>query len=326
MTSELALAEAVRVLRDEADALHAAAGRLDAGDIRRAVDLLVSCAGKVLLTGAGTSGIIASKIAATLTSTGTPSLFLHPADALHGGLGVVQAEDVVVAVSNSGETGELLVILPYLRHRSVRLIAILGNLDSTLAREADVVIDAVVDRETGPLGLAPTCSSTLALALGDALAMALMAAKDFTPDAFALNHPSGRLGRRLTLKVEDVVPGGLAAPRVPEQASLLDAIGEIGAGGVGAVSVVDAAGKVCGLVTDGDVRRAIQNGVTDMTATPVGQVMTKSPVSVNRGTLAYDALQRMEDRPTQISVLPVVESGGEYVGILRVHDLVRAGI
>jgi arabinose-5-phosphate isomerase len=281
----------------------------------------------VLTTGAGTSGIIARKIAATLTSTGTPSLFLHPSDALHGGLGVVQSDDVVIAISNSGETGEILVTLPYLRHRDVALIALVGNTSSTLAHAADAVLDAGVKNEAGPLNLAPTSSTTVALAVGDALAMSVLATSPFTPEAFARNHPAGRLGRRLTLRVEDVMIGPLPRPCVDSTATLLDAIGEIGAGGVGAVLVVDADGVLRGIITDGDVRRALQAGVTDPATTMAVDVMTKRPISIEPGTLAYQALQEMEDRPSQISVIPIVDRAtGQCTGLVRVHDLVRAGI
>lgn len=320
------LTVATAVLHDGAAALTAAAHRMEASAVAAAVEIVRGCQGKVLTTGAGTSGVIARKISGTLTSTGTPSAFLHPSDALHGGLGVVQPEDVVIAISNSGETGELLVVLPYLRHRQVSMIAIVGNPSSTLARESDVFLDASVDRESGPLALAPTSSTTVALAVGDALAMAVLALKGFSSDAFALNHPSGRLGRRLTLRVEDVVVGGLANPAVGITASILDALTAMTSGGVGAVAVLDADGALVGLLTDGDVRRSLTEGSVDLDR-PVADLMTTNPTSVYVGTLAYDALQEMEDRPTQISVLPVVERAtGAYVGMLRVHDLVRAGI
>lgn len=327
MSEVPAHALAADVLTAEADCLRAAAERLDGGAYAAATEIVLRCAGKVHLIGAGTSGIIARKIAATLTSTGTPSLFLHPADALHGGLGVVQTGDVVIAVSNSGETGELLVILPYLRKRNVALISILGNLRSTLANESDAVLDAAVGAEAGPLGLAPTSSSTLALAVGDALAMAVLAAKGFSAENFALNHPSGRLGRRLTLRIEDVVPGGLPRPAVGPDVPLLAAIEKITEGGVGAVAVVDPRGSLVGIVTDGDVRRTLQSGLIDLGSARVSGVMTAGPVTIEQGTLAYDALQRMEDRPSQISVLPVVSPGTDrYEGLVRIHDLIRAGI
>lgn len=314
------------MLRAGAEALLAAVDRYDADAFDRAVALIRDCEGKVLTTGAGTSGIIARKIAVTLTSIGTPSMFLHPSDALHGGLGAVETGDVVLAVSNSGETGELLVILPYLRGRNVSLIGILGNLDSSLARAADVALDAVAGDEAGPLQLAPTTSSTLALAVGDALAMSVLAVSEFDHESFARNHPSGRLGRRLTLRVEDVFAHELPRPSVPGDASMMDAIEQIGAGGVGAVLVVDGE-RLIGIVTDGDVRRALRAGISDPVSTPVRDVMTSDPEWVALGTLAYDALQQMEDRESQISVLPVVDTGAERcVGIIRVHDLIRAGI
>lgn len=318
------LADAAEVLRVEARALLDAADRLDSNAFRRAVDLVIACPGKVLVTGAGTSGIVARKIAATLTSTGTPALFLHPSDALHGGLGAVAGGDVVVAVSNSGETGEILVLLPYLRNRQVSLIAIVGSRESALGRAADVFLDATVEREAGPFDLAPTASSTLALALGDALAMSVLHVKGFTPDDFALNHPSGRLGRRLTLRVADLMH---RRPGITEADSWLDVVGAISDGGLGGVAVVDGADHLLGIVTDGDVRRMLQRvpaeGLRDVAA---AIIMTPSPVSVDPGLLAYDALQRMEDRPSQISILPVVDPDGSYLGLIRVHDIVRAGI
>ena len=318
---------AKRVIEDEAAALLEASSRLDASQMAAAVAVVAACEGKVLLTGTGTSGIVAQKIAATLTSTGTPALFLHPADALHGGLGVVQRGDVVVAISNSGETGEILVILPYLRSRGVALVSIVGNLGSTLAEGSDVVLDGTVRGETGPLGLAPTCSSTLALALGDALAMAVLETKGFTPDAFALNHPSGRLGRRLTLKVEDVVIGDLPTPQVQVESTLLSAITAISEGGVGAVAVVEGE-ALAGLVTDGDIRRALleTSDAAQLLQSTVAQVMTPQPMTAQRGQLAYDVMQTMEDRPSQVSVVPLVDDAGRFVGIVRIHDLVRAGI
>lgn len=316
----------VDVLSAEARAIDAASSRPTVAGYLGAVRLIAACEGKVITTGSGISGIIARKVAATLTSTGTPSMFLHPSDALHGGLGAVETGDVALAISNSGETGELLAILPYLRHRNVSLISILGNLDSTLARASDVVLDAEVHKEVGPMQLAPTTSSTLALAVGDALAMAVLSTTDFTEAHFAINHPSGRLGRRLTLRVEDAVAGQLPRPVVGQNQTLMDAIEQIGAGGVGAVLVLDR-DRLIGIVTDGDVRRAFRSGAIDPIKTPVTDVMTASPVAVQTGTLAYDALQVMEDRDSQISVLPVVDHLDQRcVGIIRIHDLIRAGI
>ena len=324
---ERAGAGAAELLRIEAQALLEAADRLDPERYRRAVDLLSACTGKAILTGAGTSGIIARKLAATLTSTGTPAIFLHPSDALHGGLGAVTGEDVVIAISNSGETGEVLALLPYLRNRDVGLIAIVGNLDSNLARAADVALDATAEKEACPFNLAPTASTTLALAVGDALAVMVLEVKGLTPEAFAVNHPSGRLGRRLTLRVADLMHGADRTPGVDPDATWLDVVTAISQGGLGAVAVLRADGSLAGVVTDGDVRRMLQRVPTDgLREVVASTMMTADPVSVGPTLLAYDALQRMEDRPSQISVLAVVDDAGAYVGLIRVHDIIRAGV
>lgn len=314
------------LLQIEAQAIESALSRLNDEDLRRAAKLVLGCSGKVLVSGVGTSGIIARKIAATLTSTGTSAIFLHPSDALHGGLGVVTSGDVVILVSNGGETEELLAILPYLRHREVRLISIVGNLSAKLAKEADAVLDAHVDREGCPLDLAPTASSTLALAMGDALAVTLLRARSLTREGFALNHPSGRLGRRLTLRVRDVLVIDNELPAVAPGAALPEVVSTITRGGVGAAVVVDQSEQLVGIITDGDIRRAIQRfGDQSLQGVTATEVMHSNPITVDSGSLAYDALQEMEDRPKQISVVPVVEAG-RCVGILRLHDLVRAGI
>ena len=315
------------LLRQEARALLDAADRLDPVAFQRAVDVLAGCDGKVILTGAGTSGIIARKIVATLTSTGTPAAFLHPSDALHGGLGAVSSHDVVIAISNSGETGEVLALLPYLRNRQVPVISLVGNLGSTLADASEVALDATAEREVCPFNLAPTSSTTVALAIGDALAVTLLQVKGLTPEMFALNHPSGRLGRRLTLRVGDLMHAGERRPTVPRTASWLEVIGGIGDGGLGAVAVIGPDDELVGIVTDGDVRRALQRTAPeDLAAMTAETIMTASPVTVGPQVLAYDALQRMEDRPSQISVLPVTDDDGRCVGLVRVHDIVRAGV
>ena len=317
-------ADLIRVL---AQALLDAADRLDPTAFAGAVDLVSGTEGRVLLSGAGTSGMIARKIAATLTSTGTPALFLHPSDALHGGLGIVTGDDVAVLVSNSGETDELLVLLPYLEHRKVPVIAIVGNLRSTLAGRSAVVLDAFAAREACPLNLAPTSSTAVALALGDALAMAVMGVKRLTSEQFAFNHPSGRLGKRLTLKVADVMRPGGERPAVVATALWAEVVGTLTAAGLGAVTVEDGDGALLGIVTDGDVRRTVVSTAPEaLHALTAVDVMTEDPVSVLPGTLAYDALQLMENRPSQISVLPVVDQLGHCVGLIRLHDLVRSGI
>jgi arabinose-5-phosphate isomerase len=314
-----------RVLRREAQGLLEAAERIDYDEFTKAVDLVAGCRGKIVVTGAGTSGIVARKIAATLTSTGTPATFLHPSDALHGGLGFVSSEDVVVAISNSGETEEILAVLPYLRSRETPLISILGNLKSRLADASTAVLDGWVEHEACPLGLAPTASSTLALALGDALAVEALVRRGLTVDGFARNHPSGRLGRRLTLRVGDLMYGPCTQTVGPE-AGLLETLQAISESGIGAVAVCDGDGRLTGIVTDGDIRRALQRDAARITEGVAADLMTKQPVTTTADTLAYEALTAMEDRPSQISVLPVVNEEGRFVGMLRLHDVVRAGL
>ena len=315
------------VLAAEAHAITAAADRLDETAFAQATRMLASCTGKVVCLGAGTSGILARKVAATLTSTGTSAIFLHPSDALHGGLGAVGTGDVALALSNSGETDEILVLLPHLRRRGVPLVAMVGNCSSTLAHAASVVLDAGADREADRHDLVPTASSAVALAMGDALAVAVMEERGTTAEDFARNHPSGRLGRRLTLHVADLMHADAAELGVTPTTPWLSVVSAISKGGVGAVVVLDDAGRLLGIVTDGDVRRAIEridaNGLTSVTA---AHVMTAEPVAVSHTTLAYDALRLMEDRPSQISVLPVVDELGRCVGLVRVHDLIRAGL
>ena len=319
--------QVICLLRMESEAIAQTAQRLGPAEVERAVELLAACRGKVVMVGVGKSGNIAQKIAATLTSTGTVAVYLHPSDALHGGMGVVTTDDVVVILSNSGETSEIVELLPYLHHRRAPIIAIAGNLNSTLARRADVVLDATVTQEACPLNLAPTTSTTVALALGDALAMTLMQVKRLTPEDFALNHPGGRIGKRLTLRVGDLMHGGAENPTVATGASLLEVVQTISSGGLGAVNVLDDAGRLAGIITDGDVRRALQKAnLTDLDKLTGATVMTRNPVVVSPDELAYAALRVMEDRPSQISVLPVVEEGGRCVGLLRLHDIIRSGI
>jgi arabinose-5-phosphate isomerase len=326
--SESHFEQVAAILRVEADAVARTAARLAPADVERAVGLLAACRGKVVVLGVGKSGHIAQKVAATLTSTGTPAVFLHPSDALHGGMGIVKGEeDLALAFSNSGETPELLELLPYLQHRRAPVVAIVGNMGSTLARRADVALDASVEQEACPLNLAPTTSTTVALAVGDALAMALMGVKRLTPEDFALNHPGGSLGKRLTLKVSDLMHSGEGNPTVGASASLLEVVQAISSGGLGAVSVVDASGRLEGFVTDGDVRRTLQNtNLSDLSALKARDVMTRKPVVVPPDMLAHAALQLMENRPRQIAVLPVVEHDGRSVGLLRLHDIVRSGL
>jgi arabinose-5-phosphate isomerase len=315
------------LLRHEAAAINSTAERLQPEQVRLAVDLLVGCIGKVVLMGIGKSGFIARKIAATLTSTGTRAIFLHASDALHGDLGILDKSDVILLVSNSGETDEVIAMLPYLKHRTVPLISIIGNLTSTLASNSDVILDASVDKETCPFNLAPTASTTVALAIGDALALTVMEIKGLTPEDFALNHPAGRLGKRLSLKVSDLMNSGDRNPMVSPLTSWLEVVNSITRGGLGAVNVVSDGQILVGIVTDGDLRRAIQkSNPTELMNLNAESFMTPNPVTISADELAYSALQLMENRPSQISVLPVVDAGERCVGLLRLHDLVRSGL
>ena len=320
-------AEVQGFLRLESEAIAQTAMRLARDEIERVVQLLAACEGKIVILGVGKSGIIAQKIAATMTSTGTGALYLHPSDALHGGIGIINSDDVVMILSNSGETDEIIEMLPYLKRRQVPLIALVGNLNSTLARRADAVIDGSIDQEACPLNLAPTTSTTVALALGDALAMTVMQVKGLTSDDFAVNHPAGQLGKRLTLTVADLMHSGANNPTIALGAMWVDAVKGISAGGLGAVNVIDEAGRLAGIITDGDLRRAIQGSDPGSLATlRSDELMTRRPAVAVPELLAYDALRLMEDRPSQISVLPVVDGDGICVGLIRLHDIVRSGL
>ena len=291
-----------------------------------AVDMILACQGRVVMTGMGKSGIIAHKISATLASTGTPSFYLHPAEGFHGDLGMVTADDVVIAMSNSGETGEVLNILPSLRRIGAKLIAMVGNPDSTLAKNADVVLNVGVKKEACPLGLAPTSSTTAALAFGDALAMALMGKHQFTSKQFAMFHPGGSLGRKLLLTVGDIMHGGSENPVVRGSATVTEALFIITDKGLGAVSVVDENGIMIGLLTDGDIRRGLSQGVGFLQR-PVTELMTKEPKYITKEKLAAQALHIMEKhKPKPITVLPVIDEGRHVIGLLHMTDLVRQGV
>lgn len=321
------LAEIQQLLRIESEAIAQTATRLDQEQVERVVELLAQCKGKVVILGVGKSGIIGQKIAATMTSAGTAALYLHPSDALHGSLGIVQANDVVIVLSNSGETDEIVAMLPYLKNRSVPIVAIVGNLNSTLARRSDAVLDASVDQEACPLNLAPTTSTTVALAIGDALAMTVMKVKGLTSDDFAVNHPAGRLGKRLTLRVGDLMHRDSENPTIGIGASWMEVVRALSRFGLGAVCVVDGDGRLEGIITEGDLRRAIERTSHDSLAALTGDdFMTRKPVVATPELLAYDALRLMEDRPRQISVLPVVDGDQMCVGLIRVHDIVRSGL
>jgi len=316
--------QVVELLKLEAAAIERTAAVLDRESVENAIKLLLECESKIVVLGVGKSGIIANKIADTMTSTGSVAIYLHPTDALHGGLGVVTRGDCIIALSNSGETDEILAILPALKSREISIIAIVGNTNSTLARNADVVLDSSVDKEACPLNLAPTTSTTVALAIGDALAMTLMQAKNLTAEAFAANHPAGRLGKRLTLKVKNLMH---ESPNVAPDANWLEVVKTISKHALGAVNVVDEKGKLIGIVTDGDLRRTIEKTAPEhLSNLTASQMMTPNPITTNAELLAYDALNIMENRPSQINVLPVVNESGAAIGLLRLHDIVRSGL
>lgn len=316
--------QVIELLKLESAAIARTANILDKASVDRAIGILSDRGGKVVVLGVGKSGIIANKIADTMTSTGTVAVFLHPSDALHGGLGIISDGDVVIALSNSGETDEIVALLPALKSRNVSLIAIIGNLDSTLARQADVVLDASVDQEACPLNLAPTTSTTVALAIGDALAMTLMQIKGLTPEEFATNHPAGRLGKRLTLKVSDLMH---KSPNIDGNAGWLEVVKEISKYALGAVNVTDESGHLRGIITDGDLRRTFEKTAPEsFNGLKAEAMMTVNPVVANAEMLAYDALQLMENRTSQISVLPVTDEKGLCVGLIRLHDIVRSGL
>jgi arabinose-5-phosphate isomerase len=317
-----ALDLARRVLGIEADAVRALIGRLDERFLG-AVSLIQECRGRVIVSGIGKSGHIARKIASTLSSTGTPAYFVHPAEASHGDLGMIQRDDVFIGISYSGESDELLQILPLVRRQGARLIAIAGNAQSSLAREADIFLDAGVAQEACPLNLAPTASTTAALALGDALAVTLLQARGFSAEDFARSHPGGSLGRKLLARVSDVMRKGAEMPAVGERATLKEAILEMSRGRIGMTAVLDASGKVCGIVTDGDLRRALER-ISDIGAVHVADVMSARPRSIRPEALAAEAVQVMETH--KISQLLVVDTAGNLVGALNMHDLFRAKV
>ena len=317
--------DAQKVLQMEAEAILDLIPRID-DHFDAAVEMILPCQGRVVMTGMGKSGIIAHKISATLASTGTPSFYLHPAEGIHGDLGMVTADDVVIAMSNSGETGEVLNILPSLRRIGAKLIAMVGNAESTLAKNSDVVLDVGVKKEACPLGLAPTSSTTAALAFGDALAMALMGKHHFTSKQFAVFHPGGSLGRKLLLTVGDIMHSGSENPVVKGTATVTEALFIITDKGLGAVSVVDDNNIMIGLLTDGDIRRGLSKGV-DFLKRPVTELMTKSPKFITKEKLAAQALHIMESHtPKPITVLPVLDEERHVIGLLHMTDLVRQGV
>ncbi|MTW20233.1 KpsF/GutQ family sugar-phosphate isomerase [Allochromatium palmeri] len=310
------------VIETEANAVAALAARMDETFVA-ACRYMLACDGRIVVLGMGKSGHIGGKIAATLASTGSPAFFVHPGEASHGDLGMITPRDVVLAISNSGETDELLTILPLIKRLGVPLIAMTGRRGSTLAREADVDLDISVAMEACPLGLAPTSSTTAALAMGDALAIALLESRGFTAEDFARSHPAGSLGRRLLLHVDDVMHQGVRLPWVALGTSLLDTLEEISRKGLGMSAVVNPDGTLAGVFTDGDLRRTLDRGI-DVHQTLVDTVMTRQCATIESGALAVEAVRLMESRA--INGLLVVDAKRRLIGALNMHDLLRAGV
>ena len=320
--SPQALELAKQVLRIEGEAVLALIDRLN-GSFLQALELILNIRGRVIVSGIGKSGHIGRKIASTLASTGTPAFFVHPAEASHGDLGMITPDDVVIAISNSGESMEILNILPSIKRQGAKLIAITGRPHSTLARDADVHLDAAVAQEACPLNLAPTASTTAVLALGDALAVALLDARGFGAEDFARSHPGGALGRRLLVRMRDVMRQGDALPVVAPEVTVAEATREISRGGIGIAIVVDGCGHVIGVFTDGDLRRTIVSG-RDLATLAVADAMTRSPRTISADKLTAEAFEMMEKH--RINQLPVIDADGLLVGVLNMHDLFRAKV
>jgi arabinose-5-phosphate isomerase len=323
MTKHAYIDLGLAVLKTEAEAVSALAERLDER-FTRACEMILDCSGRIVVTGMGKSGHIGNKIAATLASTGTPSFFMHSGEASHGDLGMITAQDLVIALSNSGETSEITLLLPLLKRLGIPLLALTGNPDSTLARTADIHLDVSVRKEACPLGLAPTSSTTATLAMGDALAVAVLEARGFTEEDFALSHPGGNLGRRLLLRVSDIMHSGDAIPLVNTQTTLKDTLLEMTAKGLGMAGVIDASsGQLAGIYTDGDLRRTFDRMPNIETAV-VCDFMTANCVTIEADRIASEALKIMHDK--KINALMVVDDKLQIQGALNMHDLLRAGV
>jgi len=315
--------QAKRVLEIEAAAVNGLIDRIGKNFLR-AVDMLYYCQGRVVVTGMGKCGLIGQKIASTLSSTGTPALFLHPAEGIHGDLGMVIQQDVVIALSNSGETEELLRLIPAIKRAGAPIIALCGNSSSTLTSHADLFLDVSVKEEACPLGLAPTASTTAALAMGDALAVALLSKRGFKKEDFALLHPGGTLGKQLLLRVEDIMHKGEDIPLVEEEAAFTEVVAEISKKGLGVTGVVDREGRLVGIVTDGDLRRLIQDHGEKVFTLSTSQVMTRNPETISSSELGVRALSQMEK--FEITALFVLDQEQKPLGIVHIHDLLRAGV
>lgn len=311
------------VIETEQNAIQALKDRIDE-DFIRACEFMLACEGRIVVTGMGKSGHIGSKIAATLASTGSPAFFVHPGEASHGDLGMITAKDVVLAISNSGETDEILTIVPLIKRLNVPLITMTGNAQSTLGRDATVHLDISVEKEACPLGLAPTSSTTATLVMGDALAVSLLETRGFTADDFALSHPGGRLGKRLLLHVKDIMHSGDNCPKVDESASLSEALVEITRKKLGMTSIVDKNGKILGVFTDGDLRRVLDHGEVNIKQLSIASCMTANCKTISSDKLAAEALHMMDSM--SINALPVVDENDQLIGALNMHDLLSAGV
>jgi len=315
------LTSARRTIELERDAVNDLLSHLN-GDFTRACELMLACKGRIIITGMGKSGHIGKKIAATLASTGTPAFFVHPGEASHGDMGMITTDDVVIALSNSGETAEVVTIIPLIKRISAPLISITANTKSTLSQAADADLHIGVEKEACPLNLAPTSSTTTQLVLGDALAIALLEARGFSAEDFAFSHPGGSLGRRLLLKVKNIMHDGAAIPLVNTDTSVNAALMEITQKRLGMTAVVDPNGRLEGIFTDGDLRRTLDQDI-DLKATPIAEVMTRGATTVHSEMLAAEAVQIMQDR--KITALLVVD-GDQIVGALNMHDMLQAGV
>jgi arabinose-5-phosphate isomerase len=310
------------VINTETKAVADLLPRID-DNFARACAFMLHCKGRIVVTGMGKSGHVGNKIAATLASTGSPSFFMHPGEASHGDLGMITSQDVVLAMSNSGETGELVTIVPIIKRLGVPLISMTGNPRSTLATSADVALDISVEKEACPLGLAPTASTTATLAMGDALAVALLEARGFTEEDFARSHPGGSLGRRLLVHVNDIMHKGNEVPSVPFNASLKDALMEMTRKSLGMTAIVDEQNRLQGIYTDGDLRRTLDQGI-DIHNVTISEVMQKNCIRTSQHILAAEALQQMQEK--KINALLVIDDEGRLVGALNMHDMLRAGV
>lgn len=317
------LERARKVLKIEAEAIDMMASRLD-GRFDEAVNLILECRGRIVVTGMGKSGLVGKKIAATMASTGTPAFFLHPAEGSHGDLGMVTRGDVAIALSNSGETEEIIRLLPVLRRMDIKVVSIVGNMESTLAKRSDVALDASVSAEACPLGLAPTASTTATLAMGDAIAMVVLDRRGFGREDFAMFHPGGSLGKRLLLTVSDLMHRDADVPVVRRDVQMKDAMFEISSKRLGMTTVADDDGAFIGIITDGDLRRGLEKWGTGYLSKLTGDVMTKSPRTIGADALAAEALTLMERH--SITSIVVMDDGGRACGVLHLHDLLKAGI